>query len=233
MAQKTLSILCSIYNSAPFLAKYCRSLNAQLLCRFHVVFVDAASTDNSLSIVEGFQFREGITTTVLKCASRVSVYEAWNKGIQATDSDYCMNYNTDDHLYPAALSTMMEYASNCVDVDVFYSRSFIVSTPEHDRLHNIFDWPELSHSTLLKQCICGPFPLLKREAVVRAGLFDTKYVLAGDYELWLRMSKSGCFFKKIPETIGSYYVNPKGLSTDPALNQQRNREVLEIQGKYQ
>ena len=48
---------------------------------------------------------------------------------------------------------------------------------------------------------------------------------AGDYEMWLRMSKLGNTFKKVPEVIGSYFDNPAGLSTSREMEKIRNNEV--------
>lgn len=232
MSLPTVSILCSSYNSARYINGYCQSLNSQLLPHFKVIFVDAASTDKSLERFRSFQFRGGIEVTVIECDKKISVYEAWNRAIEATDTDYCVNFNTDDRLYPAALSTLMEYAKVWPNVDVIYSRCYIVADPDHRKVVNLFDWPEYSHSTLVKMCLCGPFPLLKRQTIIDAGMFNPDYSIVGDYEMWLRLSRMGHRFQKIPETIGSYFNNPAGLSTSKNLEIERVRQVQEIQTKY-
>lgn len=232
MPLPTISILCSSYNSARYINGYCQSLNNQLFPRFKVIYVDAASTDTSLERFKSFRFREGIEVTVIECDKKIPIYEAWNKAIQVTDTDYCMNFNTDDRLYPAALGTLMEYANAWPTVDVIYSRCYIVADPDHRKVVNLFDWPEYSHNTLVKMCFCGPFPLLKRQTIIEAGMFNPEYSIVGDYEMWLRLSKKGRKFRKIPETIGSYFNNPAGLSTNKNLEVERNRQVHKIQTKY-
>jgi hypothetical protein len=107
-----------------------------------------------------------------------------------------------------------------------------VTDPDHRKVVNLFDWPEYSHNTLVTMCICGPFPLLKRQTIVEAGMFNPEYSIVGDYEMWLRLSKMGRTFQKIPETIGSYFNNPAGLSTDKSLEVERMRQVHKIQTKY-
>ncbi|HED16104.1 MAG TPA: glycosyltransferase [Gammaproteobacteria bacterium] len=228
----TASILCSSYNSARYIDGYCRSLNNQLLPRFNVIYVDAASTDTSLERFKLFKFRDGIEVTIIECAEKVPIYQAWNMAIEVADTDYCMNFNTDDRLYPAALRTLLEYANVWPNVDVIYSRCYIVDDPDHHKIVNLFDWPEYSHSNLVKMCLCGPFPLLKRQTIIDAGLFNPEYSIVGDYEMWLRLSRRGSKFRKIPETIGSYFNNPAGLSTDKSLEVERTRQVHDIQEKY-
>lgn len=214
MILPTLSVLCSSYNSSRFIEGYCDSLNNQLLSGFEIIYVDAASTDDSLERFKSFKFRDGIKVTIIESKEKITIYEAWNLAIEARKTDYCLNYNTDDRLYPAALSTMLNYSVSFKDADLIYSRCYIVKDPEHKNIVDMFDWPEYSHAELLKKSILGPFPLLKRQAIIDAGMFNPEYWIIGDYEMWLRMSKMGCKFKKVPETIGSYYFNPFGVSTD-------------------
>jgi len=228
----TISILCSSYNSSRYIEGYCHSLNAQLLPDFDVIYVDAASTDHSLDKFRSFGFRDGIRIKILECDKRIPVYQAWNLAIDAANSEYCMNYNTDDRLYPAALTTMLGYANAMPDKDIIYSRCFITSDPDHRNIITMYDWPEYSHDILLKGCICGPFPLLKRQSIIDAGMFDPVYTLAGDYEMWLRMSKAGLKFKRIPESIGSYFRNPEGLSTSKSLQAEMLRQMRDLQERY-
>jgi len=227
-----VTILCSNYNSAPWVTGYCTSLNNQLLDQFKVTFVDAASTDHSLKTIEAFQFRKGISVNIIKSKYRISVYQAWNMAIEASDSAYCMNVNTDDRLYPGALHTMIAYARREPDIDVFYSRCFVVEEPTHSCVTRFFDGPEFSLGILQKGCYIGPFPLLKRSSLVEAGLFKPEFRISGDYEMWLRMASMGYKFKKVPEAIGSYYINPVGLSSNKNTETERMRENQEIWKTY-
>jgi GT2 family glycosyltransferase len=152
--------------------------------------------------------------------------------IERAETDYCMNFNTDDHLYPAALTTMASYARAWPEADIIYSRCFKVQDPEHRVPVQLYDWPEYSHERLLEMCLCGPFPLVKRESLVKVGMFNPDYRISGDYEMWLRMSAMGCVFRKVPETIGSYYLNPVGLSSDKSTEPERMRQLAEIRSKY-
>lgn len=227
-----VTILCSNYNSSGWIGGYCEALNKQLLPGFSVVFIDAGSTDDSVSRFRSFSFRDGIETELVQCERRISVYEAWNIAISKAKTRYCMNVNTDDRLYPAALLTMLSYAAVDPDIDVHYSPCFVTRDPEHKRLVDILDWPEFSHAALVQRCICGPFPLLKRSALIEAGLFDPEYRCSGDYEMWLRMSKLGYRFRKIPEVIGTYYDNPVGLSTSREMMEQRALENTRVRALH-
>ena len=92
------------------------------------------------------------------------------------------------------------------------------------------NWPEYSHEIMMQICICGPFPLAKRESLIKAGYFDEDFISSGDYEMWARMSKQGFSFKRIPEVLGSFYFrNDSVHSENKEIAQQ---EDAHIQEKY-
>lgn len=208
------TILCSNYNSDEWIDNYLNYVNNQLVKHFDIIFVDANSSDNSLNKIKNFKFREGINSIIIENKSRIPIYEAWNQAILLSKTPYVINYNTDDCLYPTALLILQSYASVRKDVDIFYSPCFISSDKDHTSISNIYFWRKYtSHSDLLSGCFMGPFPYLKRSSIIEDGLFNPKYTISGDYEMWLRMSKKGRSFLKIPEVIGCYYKNPAGMST--------------------
>ena len=227
-----ITLLCSSYNSSEHIEKYLESINNQFLSKFQVVFVDANSSDDSLEKIKSYKFRKNIDSEIIECSERIGVYAAWNKAVQASKYPYVMNYNTDDRLYPSALKLATLYAKKYPDVDLFYSRCFITDNAQNQTLVGLHDWPDFSHRDLLENCICGPFPFLKKETLIEVGMFETAYQISGDYATWLKMSKKGCKFMKIPEALGCYYHNPQGVSTDPEFFETHLKEDLLLREKY-
>ena len=210
---RSVTVICSNYNSAKWIDGYLANINNQLLREFDIIFVDANSDDGSLDTINNFKFREGIHKEVIERTERVSVYEAWNIAIAEAETEYIINVNTDDRLYPAGLITYLNYAQAFPSMDIFYGSCVVCEDMDHQRITGIFQWPEYSHETLLKMCIGGPFPMVKRSSLIEDGLFDPSFTISGDYEMWLRMSKKGRKFCKVVEPVGSYYRNPEGIST--------------------
>jgi len=209
-----ISIICSNYNSIEWIDGYLEALNKQYYPNFEIIFIDAKSTDGSLEKIKEFRFKPFLDTRIIELDTRVSVYEAWNIGINVAEGDWIMNLNTDDRIFSSTLYTYSLYARNYPEIDVFYSPCLVASDIEHNQIVAYNNWPEYSHEQLLEACMCGPFPLVRKKAIIEAGMFDTKYFASGDYAMWLKMSKMGKRFFKIREPLGSYYHNPKGLSTD-------------------
>ena len=209
-----ITIICSNLNSLNWIDGYLESINAQFYKVFEIQFIDGGSTDGSWERIKKFEFRNGIKSSYIQ-ENYCSIYKAWNIGYNKSNTEYCINVNTDDRLFPNGLEIMAVYAKKYKDIDVFYSPCLITDNKDHGNYSGIYDWPDFSKGELLKRCICGPFPLVKLRSAIEVGLFNSEFTISGDYEMWLRMASKGKRFMKIKEPIGGYYINPSGLSTNP------------------
>lgn len=228
----SVTVLCSTYNSSKWIDGYLQSIDNQFLKNFNIIFVDANSDDGSLDTIKRHKFREGIQAEIIECDTKVPIYTAWNMAIERASTPYVININTDDRLYPAGLLMYLQYADRNPEVDVFYGGYVIASDAEHKNITSLSVPPEHNHQQLLYACYCGPFPMLKTKTVIEDGLFNPKYTISGDYEMWLRMSKKGRNFFRIAEPMGSYYLNPTGMSTDQKHYNEHIRQNSEFRPLY-
>lgn len=233
MSLPKISIICSTFNSAKWIDGYLKNVNGQKLKEFEIIFIDANSNDGSFQTISNFKFREGISPIIVGFNFQISLYEAWNEAILRSSGDYIVNLNTDDRFYDFALELYTDLAAKNPNVDVFYGPCDIVDNAEHSNKVGEFNWPEYSHETMVQQCICGPFPLVKKTTLVEAGLFDGRLKHSGDYEMWIRLSVMGKNFMKIPQTVGSYFFNPVGLSTNPQTRERALAEDGFLRFRYQ
>jgi|ETNvirenome_6_85_1030632.scaffolds.fasta_scaffold09427_3 glycosyltransferase involved in cell wall biosynthesis len=231
-SNRLVTVICSTYNSANWIEGYLKNINNQFLAEFDIIFVDANSSDGSLQSIKKFNFREGISSSIVESETKINVYEAWNKAIDIANTPYIININTDDRLYPTGLLIYLSYANSFPSVDIFYGSCAICDDVNHKTITGLFQWPEYSHEVLLKMCIGGPFPMVKRESLIEDGLFNPEFTISGDYEMWLRMSKKGREFCKVVESVGSYYRNPEGISTKPSGMPEHIKQDILIRDMY-
>ena len=203
-------------------------VNDQILENFDIVFVDAGSTDGSLQTIMDFEFRDGIGAKTL-VQHGCSVYEAWNLAVAEAKTPYVMNFNTDDRLFSYGLITAKHLAQQNPATDMFYFPCFLMSDEKHETLkaYNRREIP-FKRYNLDEHCICGPFPLVKTEAVREMGGFDESLKISGDYDMWTRMCYAGKTLMPAKEPIGSYYENPNGISTDESKRDLHFQEDMSI-----
>ncbi len=227
-----VTIICSVYNSEQWLPNYFKYIEQQTLERFDVIFVNANSTDGSGDLLEAVKFRPGINKTVINNTSRTGIYQAWNIGISSASSEYIMNVNTDDKIHVDHLERYLQAADENPKADLFYGPCLVVSDKLHQERIHVFNWPEYNYATLLKYCIFGPFPMVRRDTIIALGMFDESFVSSGDYEFWLRMARAGCNFHRVPEITGSFYTNSEGTSMNPLNRPVVRKENARIREMY-
>jgi len=210
-----ISILCSNYNSTKWIDRYLSYVNDQTLTEIEVIFVDANSTDDSVQKIKDYKFRKGISKKLFECKQRIGIYAAWNLAIENSSHDYVINYNTDDKLFPKALSTLYGLAVENPEVSVVYSNCYISDEVTHTNLVGHYDWNDSNdlNSLLIKGCSCGPFPMLKKQSIIEVEMFDPTFTISGDYEMWCRLCSKGYKFLKTKDHLGVFYHNPDGMST--------------------
>ena len=222
-------MICSTYNSLPWIDFYLDSLNEQSLKEFEVVFLDASSTDDSLEKIKAYQFREGISKKILEQPTRISITESMNIGVKKASGEFIVIYSADDYLFPMALSTYEEYLTNHPTTDFIYSNFFVHESASPYTITGIRIWPDHTHEALLKFCYCGPFPCIRKTSLIAAGDFNTKYLSSADYDMWLRLSKNGAEFLKIKEVIGSFCFRQASASNqDLSAAQAEDREIQSL-----
>lgn len=235
MSSKLISIIASVFNAQEYLPNYLSYVNSQTFKKFEIIFIDANSGDESVKIIKDFKFRKGISKKLIEERSQIGIYEAWNLGIENSNYDWVMNYNTDDKLFPSSLYIYSEYINKCHNSDVIYSNCLLSDDHNHQNIIDFRQWEDANNiDNLIDGCCVGPFPLLRKSAVIEAGLFNPDYSISGDYEMWCRMNQMGYKFMKIDEFLGTYYFNPKGMSTrnDSKRRQMHETQDFKIRSKY-
>lgn len=219
-----ISIICSNYNSDLWINEYLNYVNTQTAKDFDIIFVDACSTDNSLSVIKNFKFRSGINTKIIESESRIGLYTAWNIAIKAASTDYIMNYNTDDMLFDYALETYEKWIIKDPKADIIFGPFGLVKTRDIYNFSLYAKWPKYNHALLMYEYLCGPFPLIKKKVFEEIGYFDESYITAGDYEMVARMSKNGYNFQQIEQCIGCFYERGDSISN-------RDKDLLDYEIK--
>jgi glycosyltransferase involved in cell wall biosynthesis len=82
-----------------------------------------------------------------------------------------------------------------------------------------FKWGCCYGNVLEKNNRIGPQPVWNKNIHKKAGFFNEKMKIAGDWEFWLRIERMGCRFARIPLNLGVFYLGDTNLEFDhyPAL----------------
>lgn len=203
-----ISMITVCYNSSKTIEDTLKSVLSQKYKDYEYIIVDGKSKDNTLDIIKEYESKfKGRLKYISEKDS--GLYDAMNKGIKMATGDIIGIINSDDviassDVFEKVVETFKKY--NC---DGVYS-NLLIKDENLDKIVRKF----ISGKGNYKKGFYPPHPTLylKKEVYNDIGYFNLNYRIAADYDLMLRIMKSG----KQLEYIDTYftYMRSGGASTD-------------------
>lgn len=150
-----------------------------------------------------------------------AIAEGWLR----TSGDVVFWLNADDTLMPGALDVVANAFMEDQSVDVVYGDSIFVDREGamlgvHEQVAEIS--PLLLRSNIISQPSC----FLRRDAMERVGGVDPSLHFVMDWDLWVRLYRSGARFRRLDVTLSSVYFGD-GTKTG-RISLRRLAEVFSI-----
>ncbi|HTY22857.1 MAG TPA: glycosyltransferase family 2 protein [Desulfomonilaceae bacterium] len=201
-----VSVITPAYNRASFLGETIESVLSQDYPCIEYIVLDDGSKDNTRDVLVKYGDR-------IRWESHVNMGEARtvNRGFEMAKGEILCVVNSDDPLFPGAVSTAVAFMQSRPEILVAYpdwdyiapdSQSLgHVQVPEYDFLFMV------AHH----KCIVGPGAFIRRKAVELIGGRDPAFKYVGDFEFWLRLALKGPF-GRIPKTLATFRIHPTSAS---------------------
>lgn len=135
-------------------------------------------------------------------SNRNGNYWTYNQLLKSAETEWVCFLDDDDIFYPDHLSKL---AAQSMDSDVIFS-----NCNHNDPLGWIKYEEDFSYKRLREESIVPMTALVRREALIEAGGFDT--IQSCDYMMWLKLADNGARFKKIPDVTWEYRFHDKNGS---------------------
>lgn len=204
-AAPSAAVVTVVRNARETLARTIDSVRAQTYPAIEYVIVDGGSTDGTLELIRA---NEDIVTHWFSEPDR-GIYDAFNKGVAAVQSDFVTILNADDWMEPNhienAMHALNESGADFTLGDIWLhgwqgQDVFIPGDPAYASVIRR-DMPRLHQTTTL--CRMSMFE--------KIGLFRTSMRIAADYEWYIRADKAGCRGMHTPQIVG--HMAAGGIST--------------------
>lgn len=257
-ARPKVTIISSVYKGREFIEGFMKDITQQSIFELklnnndyycELIIIDCNSPDNEIECIDLY-LKKYPNIIYKRLDSDPGLYGAWNYALSISSGEYVTNANIDDRLS----TDCIEFLSKCLDfnpnIDFVYSDNFISFTPNEtfeelrDRIKNLpekqikkdYIWSasskEFSPQALLEGGVSGNHPMWRRSIHEKAGVFDARLKVVGDWEMWLRGYLKGMKLKKMQGIHGVYYRNPKGLSSDNSNYTNIHNELLAVYNLY-
>lgn len=202
------SIVIPTYNRADKLKRALLSLKSQSLQEFEVIVCDDGSSDDTKSVALSFQNDLDIKYIYLENSGGPA--KPRNFGIKKAQYDWICLLDSDDWWYKDKLNEMKIAIQN-FSSEVFYHDFEVYSGNKYVPCGKFYT-RRLNKNAYLELLVYGngiavSSAVIKKEIILELGGFDENLLTMEDYDLWLRLAKTGVKFTYISKYLGAYWIN--------------------------
>lgn len=216
VSNPAVSIIIPAYNVAAFIGETLASVFAQTFRDYEVIVVNDGSPDTPQMETVLAPYLDRIR--YVKQENR-GLSGARNTGIREARGEFVALLDSDDAWQPNYLEVQVEIMRRDRTIDVLYSDAFIFG--EGVRPGSKFSdvspsEGEVSFESLVRQkCNVMVSATVRRSVLIKNGLFDETLRSSEDFDMWLRIAKSGGRIAYHEQPLVRYRRRPDGLSADP------------------
>lgn len=208
----TISVVIPAYNSSKFIKRTIASVINQTYKDWELIVVDDGSKDDTGEIVKSFCAKDGRIKYVLQENSG-SPSGPTNHGIRESKGKYIAILQHDDEWLPEKLQKQLDLISLASKEGVGFvgcsaiSVNDIKGTESESDLHIPDNREDLLVAILSKNIIPYPSAVLVRKDIFdNMGYFDTKFSMADDWEMWIRLVVGKVGFAFIKRPLFRYHI---------------------------
>ena len=216
MTEPFFSVVIPAYNASAIISRCLDSVASQTEKSFEIVIVDDGSSDATSQSVEQWSRQHAEIRLNLIKKKNGGPASARNEAIRHANGGYVCFLDVDDCWLPEKLAEVRgEIDENQGRSDV-YTHDVIFVENEKERLMEC--GPERDYLEMLKMgnCLITSATVVSKKALLEVGLFDERRDFIGteDFDMWLKLLRSGRTFTYIHQALTRYWVMDSSLSQD-------------------
>jgi glycosyltransferase involved in cell wall biosynthesis len=207
--EKRVSIVTISFNQAEFVERTIRSVLSQKTGHVEYIVLDPGSVDGSQEIIT--KYAENIDQIIFEPDRGPA--DALNKGFARAKGEIIGYVNSDDVLYPGAVTAVTEFFGSNPDVDIVSGHCHIID--EGDRqLRRMFSDEFNVRAVAYRSCyLAQPATFFRRSLFLQSGGFNVENRVAWDGELWVDFAMSGAKFAVIDAILAGYRLHSKSITS--------------------
>jgi glycosyltransferase involved in cell wall biosynthesis len=230
MAKPLVSIVMNCRNCGAYLREALDSVYRQTFKDFEIVFWDNQSTDDSGKIAQSY----GEPLKYFRGEEYLPLGAARNKAIEKTTGKYIAFLDCDDIWLPEKLEKQVALLESNKALGLVYSDCYLIDSAGTPSEKTCFHYSPPFRGMAFNQLFqSNPIALLTavitREAFEKAGVFNLKYEIGEEYDLWLRIAQYYPI-DFIEQPLGKYRVHSQ--STTSRHHLLNYKEDLQIRGYW-
>ena len=229
MTEPFFSVVTPAYNASAVIARCLDSVAAQTDRSFEILVVDDGSADNTDEVVNAWsQAHPDVALQFFQQENRGPA-AARNRGIRVAKGKYICFLDADDGWLPEKLAVIRDHIEASKGRDDIYTHDVIFMERNRERLMEC--GPERDYREMLQlgNCIITSATVVSRKALFEVELFNDGPVFVGteDYDLWLKLLRTGRSIALIHQALARYWVMESSLSQNYEMVSSSHRTVVQ------
>tara|TARA_E500000178_G_scaffold292581_1_gene296960 strand:+ start:1831 stop:2721 length:891 start_codon:yes stop_codon:yes gene_type:complete len=231
-----VSIILNCYNGEKYLKEALSSVIAQTYKNWELIFLDNRSIDSSKNILNSFKNKK---FKYFKTARHLSLYSARNLAIKKTKGEFISFIDCDDLWQKNKLESQIKLFKNS-KVGVVYGNLFVKKKETRKKYFNYNLKSGYIYKNLIRNYNIGILTAIIRKKILvkEKKLFNDKYNIIGDFDLFIRLSKN-YNFQAVQHPVATYRIHSDNLSLKNRKQQvdeqkdwyKKNKNQLDVQEK--
>jgi glycosyltransferase involved in cell wall biosynthesis len=177
-----ITIITPTFNASGLIDQCLQSVQKQTCRNFEHLIIDGMSTDDTVRLVESAMLKYDNIRLVSE--KDKGIYDAMNKGISLSQSDWIYFLGADDSLYQADTFESVKGVLSASRADIIYGNVYFQG------LGRVYDHA-FSVEKILKRNLCHQSIFYRRTVFGKMGLFDLNFPTEADYAFNLGCWLSG------------------------------------------
>lgn len=225
---RKLQLIVPLYNCEPYLIDFLDSINNQTHLNFSFLICDDCSTDNSLSILKSYKFRDDIEVKLLENNKNQGLIYTLNKLIDNSNSEILVRADPDDilgvdrlkYIYLTFLDEQIDVAFSLYDIidennKIFQKKKLYQPSSNHGlKFVSMFNSPLPHPTSSIKSTLLSNYK------------YDNAFKAAEDFALWSKLLRNGCRFHKISNV--DYYYRVHNASESVTKSEIQKKSHIKI-----
>lgn len=213
-----VAVIIPAHNRAETIVRALDSVQAQSMPVRKVIVVDDASTDDTCDVVEAYARRPDLVAEVvlLRMAASGGACVARNFGARHADCAWLAFLDSDDAFRPEKIERQMALVASDPQVVAAFTRIRYMYPGGRFRLSRLVELSDpylLLGSNELAGCSTA---MVRRDTFWDAGGFDPEMPSCQDWDLWLRLSRTGKLAYVADVLVDYFFDAPNQISKNPA-----------------
>lgn len=196
--QFKVSAIIPLFNGEQFINESIESLLSQTHPIDEIIVIDDKSTDRGLEQVQKLT-EKNETVKLLRNSSNKGSSHCRNLGIKESSGDYVLFLDQDDYLAPSFLDETNNHLNQRTGKEIagLHTSYFIVDEKGEITAETSYKeiQPEefLGYQFVRNRILSNSGTVIKKSVLEQTGLYDESLKFSQDWDLWLRIGKTGIF----------------------------------------